>query len=354
MIFRLLAFLCFCSAASSVGKAGSVQKIPPGDYEEQFILDDLPEGGKVLAHGVTIYGGKSEHYETLPGFALHSARNRDPENGIGYPDTAVLVTRELPNEEIYPLQLRDSKDLSLSGVAVIGLQSPNLPWRVVKEMWDGDALLVKNCEGTVTLTDVFFKNTEDGFGPGEGLDHWTLERAWMEEIRDDAIENDDLVPGEVIDCLIDGCFVFLSQRAPDERVAELTTVIRDSLIRVSAQPHDGAEGKPWRDRFILTGEDKIGRAPGMFFKWANSSGRIEMSNCILHMSAISINGPDDMRFPPGTYEKVTLVWTGHEPYPVPVPAGVTITSNQEIWEKARNEWIARQAESHPGHRSQRQ
>lgn len=258
------------------------------------------------------------------------------------------MTRELLNEQIYPLQLRDSRDVSLLGVSVIGLQSPDLPWRVVKEMWDGDALLVKHCEGTVTVQDVFFRNIEDGFGPGEGLDHWTLERAWMEEIRDDVIENDDLVPGQILNCLIDGCFVFLSQRAPDGRVAELTTVVRDSLIRITAQPHDGAEGKPWRDRFIVTGEDGIGRAPGMFFKWADSSGRVEMKNCILHMGAVSINGPDDMRFPPGVYKNVTLVWTGKEPYPVPLPAGVTVTSDEEVWHMARREWINRLADSHPG------
>ncbi|MEM1443221.1 MAG: hypothetical protein AAGF67_12820, partial [Verrucomicrobiota bacterium] len=307
--------------AFSGAYADSIHRVPAGEYRDQVYLEDFEEGTHILAEGVTIYGGDSSHFEPPPKFALHSARERDPDNGVGYPDSSTLETMELPNEEIYPLQLRDSKDLSLSGIAVIGLQSLDLPWRVVKEMWDGDALLAKHCEGTLTVRDVYFRNTEDGLGPSEGLDHWTLERAWMEDIRDDAIENDDLVPGAVVDCLIDGCFVFLSQRAPDGRVGELTTVVRDSLIRVSTQSHDGAEDKPWRDRFIVAGEDGIGRAPGMIFKWENSSGRVEMSNCILRMDAISINGPDEMRFPPGTYENVTLVWTGEEPYPVPLPTG---------------------------------
>ncbi|MEM7599941.1 MAG: hypothetical protein AAF357_00835 [Verrucomicrobiota bacterium] len=340
--------LILIATHGATGFAGSTQKIPPGDYHEQIIIDDLPEGGSIYANGVTIFGGASAHYQTVPSFSLHSARGRDPDNGIGYHDTVELVTRELPNDEIYPFQIRDSKNASLSGLSVIGLQSPDLPWRVVKEMWDGDALLAKHCEGSLTVKDVYFRNTEDGLGPGDGLDHWTLERAWMEDIRDDAIENDDLVPGAVINCLIDGCFVFLSQRAPDGRVDELTTVVRDSLIRVSAQPHDGAEGKPWRDRFIEIGEDRIGRAPGMFFKWAGSSGRVEMRECILQMSAISINGEDDMRFPPGTYENVTLVWSGEGPYPVPLPSGVTLTNDQNVWEEARASWIEGLPKSHPG------
>ncbi len=320
--------------------------LPAGEYRDQVFLDELADGTHVRAHGVTIYGGESDHFSTLPRFALHSAR--DPENGIGYADSSYLETQDLPNEEIYPLQLRDAKNLSLSGVAVIGVQSLDLPWRVVKEMWDGDALLAKHCEGMLKVKDVYFRNTEDGLGPGEGLDHWTLERAWMENIRDDAIENDDLVPGEVINCLIDGCFVFLSQRAPDGRVNELTTVVRDSLIRVSAQAHDGAEQKPWRDRFIVMGEDGIGRAPGMIFKWAGSSGRVEMHDCILTMDAISINGPDEMRFPPGTYENVTLVWAGEGPYPVPLPSGVSVTTDVDVWRKARASWIENLPESHPG------
>lgn len=45
----------------------------------------------------------------------------------------------------------------------------------------------------------------------------------------------------------------------------------------------------------------------MFFKWANSSGRIEMKDCVLRMEAVSINGPDEMQFPPGKYENVTVV-----------------------------------------------
>lgn len=327
-----------------------VYVLPAGEYREQVYLDGLADGTRIEAKGATVFGGESEQFKRLPRFALHSARDRDPENGIGYPDSSILAKRELPNEEIYPVQLRDSKDVSLSGLAVLGVQSLDLPWRVVKEMWDGDALLAKNCEGTLEVSDVYFRNTEDGLGPEEKLEHWRLERAWMEDIRDDAIENDDLIPGEVINCLIDGCFVFLSQRAPDGRVNEITTVVRDSLIRVSAQPHDGAEGKPWRDRFIVVGDDGIGRAPGMIFKWESSSGRVEMRDCILRMDAVSINGPDDMRFPPGTYENVSLVWTGPEPYPVPVPKGVSITSDPAIWEKARADWIANLPKSHPGHR----
>lgn len=339
-------------SATSLGQAQVVKEIPPGDYFEQIYLEDLSEGTHVVATGVRIYGGKTDQFTTLPKFSLHSARERDPENGIGYPDTSVLVTRELPNEQIYPLQLRDSKNLSLSGVSVIGLQSRELPWRVMKEMWDGDALLVKHCEGTVTVKDVYFSNTEDGFGPGRGLKHWTLERAWMENIRDDAIENDDLIPGEVVNCLIEGCFVFLSQRCPEGRTAELTTVVRDSLIHITAQPHDGAEGKPWRDRFIVMDADGIGRAPGMFFKWANSAGRVEVKNCILRMDAVSINGPDDMRFPPGKYENVTLVWTGREPYPVPLPSGVEVISDTSVWEEAKAAWIANLPETHPGRKQE--
>ncbi|MDF1823494.1 MAG: hypothetical protein P1U68_02570 [Verrucomicrobiales bacterium] len=347
MITRLIAIL-FANVAFSHANDTPLLKLPPGETGEQIVLSELEEGTQVNAEGVIVFGGESEHYLTPPTFSLHSSRLRDPDRGIGYPDNHVLESRELPNREIYPFQLRDSKNITLSGLTVLGLQSEDLPWRVVKQMWDGDALLVKNCEGRVAIKDVFFRNTEDGFGPEKGIEHWRLERAWMEDIRDDAIENDFLLSGEIDNCLIDGCFVFLSQRNPDGRTAEPTTVIRDSLIRISAQAHDGVERKPWRDRFIHLGEDGIGRAPGMLFKWAGSAGKVRVENCLFYMDAVSVNGPDEMRFPPGTYEKVTLIWTGEEPYPMPLPSGVVTVSDPGIWEEAKANWIKNLPANHPG------
>lgn len=197
------------------------------------------------------------------------------------------------------MQLRDLENPSLFGATLVGQQSRELPWRVLKAMWDGDARHVNGCRGHVEVSGVHWENVEDGFGPLGGIDSWTLRDSCLPYIRDEAVENDDLVPGEIVNCLVDGCFTFLSQRSEPPRQAPITTSIRDCLIHVEARPHDGSPGKQWRDRNIQIGEDGIGRSPGMLFKWEDGAGRVEMKDCIVRLDSVSVNGDADMAFPPG-------------------------------------------------------
>lgn len=320
-----------------------------GETREQIFLDGEPSRVHFDASGLRVLSGESEHFATLPRFILYSASLHDPENGVGYPSTEKLEEWELPNEEIYPVQIREKTDPSIEGFSVIGQQSRDLPWRVIKAMWDGDALHVKHCSGHLEVRRVYWENVEDGLGPLEGLESWSLRDSVLRYIRDDAVENDDLIPGEIVNCLIDGCFTFLSQRAEPPRPADCVTKIRDSLIHVSPQPHDGSPGKEWRNRQIKMGEDGIGRVPGMLFKWEEGGGTVVMTNCVVRIDGISVNGKDDMEFPPGEYENVTLVWLGGGKYPRPVPDGVRIETSIEVWETAREDWLAKLPQNHPAY-----
>ena len=45
-------------------------------------------------------------------------------------------------------------------------------------------------------------------------------------------------------------------------------------------------------------------------------------------------------FPPDfTAENVSLVWLGSGPYPFPLPPGVTVTTDPQVWEEARTGWL---------------
>ncbi|MDF2376593.1 MAG: hypothetical protein P1U81_10140 [Verrucomicrobiales bacterium] len=57
MTSRLLTVFLVCFTTGRPCFAETEQKIPPGEYHEQFIIGDLPEGGHLSADGVTIYGG---------------------------------------------------------------------------------------------------------------------------------------------------------------------------------------------------------------------------------------------------------------------------------------------------------
>ncbi len=343
----LAALLAFPAAGAAQHPPAKTVTLPPGLSEGQLILASHPPRTHFHASGLILHGGKSHHFQSPPKFALLSHPKHDPAANFGYPDTETLESWELPNAEIYPCQLRDLDSPSLSGLTVIGLQSRDLPWRVVKSMWDGDALHIKGCTGSANISDVYFENVEDGLGPEAGLDSWTLKNAYMRFIRDDAIENDDLIPGHIENCLIDGCFVFLSQR-PGEPLdrTPLTTVV-DCLVHLQAQPHDGTPHRTWRDRSIKIGEDGIGRAPGPLFKWDRDVGTVLVRDSIFKIDALSVNGADDMDFPPGRYENVTLIWLGEGDYPRPLPEGVTLTRDTEPWHAARARWIKDLPPTHP-------
>ena len=346
----LSAILAIGLPASAAGGETSVT-LPARESRDQLHLRDRPAGTHFSAAGVVLYGGESKYFRSPPKFSLLSDPKRDPDAGIGYPSTGILESWKIPNAERYPLQIRDLKDPSISGVSVIGIQSEDLPWRVVKSMWDGDALHVKGCSGTVTVTDVFFDNVEDGFGPCEGLSKWSLKNAYMRSIRDDAIENDGLVSGEIINCLIDGCYVFLSEQSGARPQPERSHVsIRGCLVHIQAQPHDGVTGRAWRDRHIRVGDDGIGRAPGMLFKWFDGAGTVDVRDCVFRVDDISFNGPSAMAFPPGKYAGVTLVWLGKGDYPQPLPEGVKLTRDVQIWIRARGQWIRQLPPTHPAAR----
>lgn len=345
----LMVAMASAGRGENAGGGGEI-RVPPTE-RAQVYLDEAPPGARFDARGLVLLGGRAERFSPPPEFCLFSARRHRPDEGIGYPSTERLEAMELPNEERYPIQLRDLVHPSIHGFAVLGVQSRELPWRVMKAMWDGDALHVKGCRGRVTVSDVYWENVEDGFGPMEGIEHWTLRDAYLRYIRDDAVENDDLVPGEIVNCLVDGCFTFLSQRPVTPRPsAGITTVIRNCLIHVQPQPHDGIPGKEWRERWIQMGDDGIGRAPGMLFKWSEGAGSVEMTDCVVRIDAVSVNGPDDLRFPPGHYGNVVVVWGGQGAYPQPLPEGVSLTRDLEVWKRARRRWIENIAPDHPARR----
>ena len=345
-----LLIICLCfSSADSVGGEKRLISLKNDEGMEQLWLAKAPEGSHFIGQNAKLYGGVSSHFREVPRFCLLSDPRRNPGSGLGYETFEKLEKLELSNAECYPIQVRNLVSPSVSGFSVMGLQSRQLPWRVIKAMWDGDAMVIKGCKGNVAISDVYFENVEDGLGPQRGIDRWSLKNAYMRYIRDDAIENDHLINGEIENCLIDGCFVFLSHRPDDEFVSNSVTTIRNCLVRVQAQPHDGFDNREWRDQYIKIGDDGIGRSPGMLFKWSDRGGFVDARDCIFRVDAISASGPNDMDFPPGIYDNVTLIWLGSGPYPKPLPPGVTLTRDINVWQKARSQWISRLPTDHPAY-----
>jgi hypothetical protein len=205
-------------------------------------------------------------------------------------------------------------------------------WAWVKEHDNSSGLRI---EGKVWMAsyDLRVADIEDGFRPRvrDGTERRTkvrflLSGAYMDWIRDDAIEDDDLMSGVVEDMLIDGTDRFLSARPVEgSHFANHRMVVRvrDVLVHMKA---------------MRNGRARDGRGFGAIFKWSDQAGSVDMADSIFLLDERPI---EDEPFPRGTYSNVRLVLGPHfrGGYPTPLPAGVRTTRDLSVWRKARRAWL---------------
>jgi hypothetical protein len=247
------------------------------------------------------------------------------------------------NPPLKPITIRQILNgACVVGPKVVGQQSKDLSWDDMKEKWDGDGVRFVpdyyrpsvNSVGKVSLEGAWIENVEDGFEPVRDSGNagrpytWSLRHSYFRYIRDDVIENDACHSGEVSDVLVDDSFMFLSSRPGSGnylRKGSSAPIIKvyDSLIHVGAASQPG----------------------GKIFKWPGSSSdctprpRVDVRNTIFRVDVrASHNG---MELPSGTYQNVTIVWLDKgNTYPAPLPAGVRVTKDINVWKRARAKWIA--------------
>ena len=233
------------------------------------------------------------------------------------------------------------RETCVVGGTAIGQQSRALNWRQMKDDHDGDGLRL---EGRTWMSSYGLRvdNWEDGFSPrppelDEGFtrtEFFKLSNAYMTYIRDDCVENDVAMSGLVSDSLLDGCWIGFSARpgrGGGERANPRGLLrIEDVLVRLEPMPAIPEADEP---------ENRVGHA--QLFKWSDEAGRVAVRDSIFLVAQHSVNGPKSMRFPPGSYRNVTLVWLGPGDYPQPLPSGVTVTRDPSAWDEARDRWLRR-------------
>jgi len=155
--------------------------------------------------------------------------------------------------------------------------------------------------------------------------------AYLSDIHDDCVENDEMHTLSMTDSLLDGCYVGLSARgSPDG--SDNVWEIRDSLIRLEAQP-------------TIYKPERYGPAPGHggFFKWDdNGSPRVALHGNIFQADEDAIHGtlglPDSLVFE--SCSNNIVVWGGSGPFPggsLPEDC-FTVTTDTAVWDDAALRW----------------
>jgi hypothetical protein len=236
----------------------------------------------------------------------------------------------------YPVVIRNPPQWSCARqLRVTGVAPQSLTWRQWKSNHDGDGILMKVLNGNGVVEDSWFHNTMDPISWNQTTGSWITRRVYARYTRDDFIENDSCRKGLVEDVLVDNAFMFISTRPGGGSTCQAanTVTVRNALVHLGALPYDGdMKGSP-------AAAGSCGH--GQLFKWTASAGPVDVRNSIFRVDCVSVNGPNSMSFPAGTYENVTLIWGGAGAYPAAIPPGVTVTRDLSVWDEARAAWLRR-------------
>lgn len=248
------------------------------------------------------------------------------------------------------------------------------PWDASWDEWKYDpetrnSNVFKFDTPAATLTGLHFFNVHDGPRIGSAGAGWTVQHVWGEYIRDDAIENDHLHSGRILDSLFDGCYSGISTRASDsdnssDGEGELVT-LNGVLLRLEAMPYPydyqnrsgviDENGDVWDGSGIPYGH-------GNLFKDdrddVNRNPHFVIKNCVFllpneHARRSSISFPPDGLI--DECSNVTVIWLGDGEFPGDLPTnkfpnGVTVLYGQQgldFWRDKVIDWHQRHPDVDP-------
>jgi len=213
------------------------------------------------------------------------------------------------------------------------------------------------------IVDAYAEDYEDAYDPNgvraDSLLH--LDHVQAKYIRDDCLENEGSGSPEkplsvlITDSLFDGCFTAFAERPSGSSTAQngtgaQTFTVEDSLVYLQPQPlgpnYCSTTGVS-RGRCLATGTPNVWLGNYGIWKWSNqAAATVTVRNTIFRLDVASYSSCSSQKWPAGTYENVTVVWTGAGPYSTAgectnvLPAGVTLTTDVSVWDDAKAAWLA--------------
>jgi hypothetical protein len=230
-------------------------------------------------------------------------------------------------------------DICVLGPSMVnGITDATLQWWKLKQCcsgWGafkvtGSATLVNNRADNIAM---------DMYQFGSGM-AYEIDGAYGTYIRDDCITDLPHVALTVNDSLFDGCHTGISWRSSAKHPPAFPLTINDSLFYIQPQPGSTSGGKC--TQWVVNSMANAGMWKMDSFK--GTADTVHVNNTVIRIDLR--NHECDDKWPVGTYNNVTLVWTGAGSYPA-VPAGVTVTTDVSVWNDAKQHWLDQHGYAEP-------
>lgn len=233
--------------------------------------------------------------------------------------------------------------VGIVGGVINGGISPSATWEGAGGSGYGLDTYVR---GRTTVSRLRVHGVRDAFRPRESsaddrysfpnTGSWRLEDSYFTQLADDAVENDEFMPGEIDDSLFDGVYANVSEQSQGDGKDVTDTIgpresktvrITNSLIRL-----DGADG------------------PGKAFKLMAADGAEQhvhtISNSIIAISKEPRLGWDDVDFEKARWlgRNNYILWLGRGSFGGVKPRGVKLLSGRAArkkWTTERDRWLRR-------------
>ena len=208
-------------------------------------------------------------------------------------DGSAAICRQKKPINRYPVSVRPNSDrnsLTVEGVTIVTDDPLIHTWEEryndpnSSSNYNHASLAVRG--GEMFIKDIRTDNGWDSLriGAYDNPDrcHFTIEKAWLTNNRDDAIEDDGKRSGILRDSLIDGCYRFFSAKSSNSTGPDQLVTVENCLVRMNRQPGPRLYNeKDNRGVPVLTGH-------GGIWKWDDDGPDLIVKDSIFYIEWIPI------------------------------------------------------------------
>ncbi len=293
-------------------------------------------------------------------------------NGGTWNLTGAVWDKVAPSPIAYPVRSDAWTRGCLVGATVYG----DVPKSATRDQWynaedggtrqGGEAFrqtLTDTPGNFLLMRDTYAEDYEDAYDPNgvSAADTMYLDHVQAKYIRDDCIENEGSGNVErpmnlVINrSLFDGCFTGIAERpmyaggSVQNGSGPQSLTIDNTLMYIQPQPlgpNYCSDAQVTTGRCKATSRSNVWMGAHGIWKWSRAAAsKVTIRNSVFKLDMASYTSCGAQVWPAGTYQNVTLVWAGAGPYATAggckntLPAGVTLTTDNSVWSKAKAAWL---------------